>query len=393
MRLVRRGIATTIGIALLALGLSTAPTAMASSQPGAGSPSTANALLRLDRSLSLQDAERLAAELSVHLLGVRYENDKLVGEFYFTEPTSSFLSTFQKEFGTQPRVVGLVAAAPVNAKSTDLIREISVPAGYLEFLPNTDFGGSAWRVFEKEAPALTVPEGAAVTNLWAPGFGEYANVNLPNNRALIWQRFVWSGGHRNPNFRDLNFGLEFEVFQHQPGLSGSRPFCYFSGSGTAVSNYRSLFWAQNANFNWTLYYTNGQSASQLGVYADTNEFADHCSNQGMAVGVRYPGLVSSDGINFELAIRIDAPRGSASTNELGAYIQAQESYSCDSWPWNGTAHTDCMGLNTAISPSIGIDLSQSYTMANINTRDLWAPNVCWNTYDHTTVSEFDCSLL
>jgi hypothetical protein len=352
-------------------------------------------LLTLDRGITLQDAETIARDAGIDLIGVRYENEKLVGEYFFTETTATFLKTFALEFGEHPRVIGLITPGAIDERSSTIApySRYSVPTSIGTFVSEATYEGEAWNRL-REAPPIYDLDGdnfRASSLSWAPGFAEYINVNLPNNRALVWQRFVWSGGDRNPTYRDLNFGLEFEVFQNQPGLAGNRPACSFGATGTPATNYKNLFWAQNQGYNWTLFYTNGFSASQLGAYADTQDVFDNCADQGMAVGLRSPGLVSSDGVNFELAIRIDAPRGAATTNKLGAYIQTVESGSCDLWPWNGTPHTDCMGLDTTATPTVGVDLTASYTMANISTRNLWAPDACWNTINQSVVDEWNCN--
>lgn len=154
-------------------------------------------------------------------------------------------------------------------------------------------------------------------------------------------------------------------------------------------------------FNWSGGYNyNPTSAGSLGAYADYNDAFDGCRIETIGVGIRWPDQLTYDGYSYEVAINIEASRGSVNSSKIGAYIHQVESYSCNAWPWNGTASTDCMGLNQNVAPTNGIDNAGSHVMLNVN-RNFSAPNSCWETFPvaqlqpngaNDTINRFDCTL-
>lgn len=398
---------TTAGIALLLAGLPLpAVHAEGLDEDKKAETITVYAPVELDRNVSFQDALLLGESSDLNIVGYRYENYDVVGEYFpGSRDPQVFLNEFEKDFGTEPQVSGLIAAVekPVSYAQTreGVAFNLQVPPGIETFRSVPSYAGSAWdELKESRKSEVVAPfdgDAALQTATWEPNFAEFGTKELPDNRAMIWERYVWnvSSGH-HPVYRDLDWGLEFEIKQHNSSpiwIGQNRPFC-------ALTNYKLHFWAINQAYDWTVYAPYGDLTT-IGAYADTNDLSDACAEQTMSIGFKNPGQVWDDGYGYtELAILINAPGGTlAESSPISGYIDTVDSYSCDPAPWNGTPHTDCMGLDyNATYPGPG---PASYATLDVS-RGYIAPDSCWNTYfdaqvlpDSTVghVWKFDCTYL
>jgi hypothetical protein len=366
----------------------------------------------LDHAVSLQDAASLGSATD-EVVGFHYENPGIVGEYFTSsEPIATFLKNFAAQTGTAPKVVSIIGSRAVGSAQeaktvSGDVALLHVPTSMKVFSPDASTNGANWtRMQRARSSAVSAisrrkalgPLSVSAVSSYQPAYAQYGTSNQAGI-AGVWQYFNWSGGY-NPNFRDPNFGLEFKVFQSNPDVfAGVRPLCADAYGNPGPVPHGS-FWAQNQSFNWTIYY-NPTSAGSLGAYADYNDAFDGCRIETIGVGIRWPDQLTYDGYSYEVAINIEASRGSVNSSKIGAYIHQVESYSCNAWPWNGTASTDCMGLNQNVAPTNGIDNAGSHVMLNVN-RNFSAPNSCWETFPvaqlqpngaNDTINRFDCTLL
>jgi len=374
---------------------STFPAQAVTTPPRSDPARTVTQFTPLARSVSIEDASRLGSKLGLNVVGYRYENPGIIGEYFQSDADSNaqFVASFRAFNGTEPQVVGLITRVPApsaDTRSTNSIRStpspLPVPSDLPTFAPPKIDNAPAWdRMQHARSRAETTSQTASalrIARTWQPTYGQYMTFNQ-NGRAKIWQDLIWSGygSDSTPLNRDLNWGLEFEVNQQISYYSNTaRPACGLaSDPNSPAALDRNMFWAVNRNYNWTLYYTNTQTPASLGAYADTNDLLDQCNTQSMAIGIRSPGLLTTDGQVYEVAMLIDAPRGTlASTTPISANIQQVEGYSCNGFPWNGTANTDCMGLNQGARPN-GVDNNTNHGMLN-SSRGYRAAGSCWETY-------------
>ena len=361
----------------------------------------ANVLVHLSTAVTLPEAIRLGAGLDKNIVGYRFENDGVVGEYFprGDEP-SDFLEQFRTDFGMQPRIVSLVSAVEVATDpqrvGAEVIPEtIKVSSSGPSELFSSSREGARWDALKQgrelaESPGRAESTGQTVlsdsvdadlsanatTTLlsWEPTIARFAlrNAGTPQ-QASIYQEYVWSEPGFSPSLRDTNTALEFEINQHNANAllwPGFRPNC--------IANYREHFWAKNANYTWGVFSPYGFASVGIGAYADTDELFDVCGLQSMAIGISNPGNVNDDGNGFtQLGMWIAADRGSAATDShVSGVIQAVEKLRCNIWPWNGVVSTGCVGLNTnyvynGFGPS-------SYLTLNEN-REVRAPEKCWLT--------------
>lgn len=226
--------------------------------------------------------------------------------------------------------------------------------------------------------ALSAPdlENQRAEMSWVPDFSQFALKNRTQGSqsfANFFERYVWSEPSQKPIFRDLDFGLEFEINQHN-GSAIHAGIRY----ATCVPGIKEHFRAVNYGFSWGAIAPYGWYAGP-GAYGDVNDWFDPCSQQSMAIGIREPGYVNSSPFgDAELILWIDAVRGTLATeNKVSGVIQAVEGLSCQAPPWNGTINTDCMGLNGGV---VYNDVGPTYYTTLNASRDFWAPNLCWVTY-------------
>ncbi len=179
------------------------------------------ATMKLDRSISLLDAAAFSSNSGLRVLGYRYENPGIVGEFYNTMPVEQFVSEFRKLNGTDPQVVALIVNAGGGA--TDYERRASpqqsipVPDDIVTFSAPPAVGGS---ISEKRisaqnrASSLEAAKSgiAAIAPTFQPSYSQYETFNQ-NGRAKIWEDHIWAASYSSPLNRDLTYGLEFEVNQ------------------------------------------------------------------------------------------------------------------------------------------------------------------------------------
>lgn len=369
-------------------------------------------LVELSGPLSLEDAVDIAEGRERPVVGYRFENDGVVGEYFPNgEDPDLFQARFFGDFGMDPTIIGLVeqvetARDPREAGSEMSPQAITVPQARTMTQPQSSRSGQVWdelahgrdvaseqsllqEEVEVDLPSEStvldsgeIGQRAAIELDWQYTFGRFGLRNRGSSpqMANIYQEYIWSEPTQSPLFRDLNTALEFEINQHnmswilgQDTQGYQRPNC--------IPNVSEHYWATNRGFTWGVVSPYGFASQGIGAYADTNDLSDFCSVQSMAVGISNPGNVNDDGYGTtQMAIWIDANRGNvASQSHVSGTIQAVEKLSCDNAPWNGAVGTDCVGLNYFYTYNGEGESAYGTLQRN---RDAWAPTLCWMATRH-----------
>ncbi|MBN9224258.1 MULTISPECIES: hypothetical protein [unclassified Microbacterium] len=353
----------------------------------------------LSQPVGLSEAIDIAEASSMPIVGYRFENDGVVGEYFPNgQQPEEFRQTYIADFGMEPRIVGLVKEVAVDFDAKPGAERspetLEVDAG---LSARYNFGTSReGKMWDRLAAGLSAADSLGVLQdpidqagiteetseplaqrstlalSWEPTFARFDLRDTSAGKARIVQEYVWSEPGYDPALRDLDTALEFEINQHNDNilLTGVRPNCF-------SWNYQDHFWAKNSGYTWGVASWFGFSYG-IGAYADTNDLTDSCYVQSMAIGISNPGNIGDDGYgNRQVALWMLADGGAlAADSEVSGVIQAVEKLSCDNWPWNGQISTDCVGLNTSYTYS---GYGPTYYTTLSRSRGFRAPEKCWQT--------------
>lgn len=334
-------------------------------------------LVELPMPMHLEEAAVAAAQLDADVLGYRYDNGSLVGEFYPGPDNTpeSFLAMFAREYDSEPRVVGVVATfesadAADSAEMTPSSRRRSFepPAintatldGTLQNLsgnnpgvdnssvgrPTSMSSGSEWRA---DAVGVAVTEAGAT------------DTRVHFDQAIRWDG-AGSGG--SPTEIPMGYGVEFAVDAWNDLPVG--PAEYWPACQLAADQ---KFVAFSSGVNWSIYSVGNQSnLADAQPYFD-DHVLDSCNRQTFTVGLRYPQLIgtTTEG-DYQVLTQIDAPRAGWDTNRISAEHQLVDDVACD---LNDDYLSWCMGAGL-LSPE-GIP---AYRMVLSDLRGWHAPDRCW----------------
>lgn len=435
---VRRGMIAITATLVLAAGFLTNPQSGAEAGVTEGSgvsfetdtkptpPDETVVIQRFEHSLSLGDALRFVSDQDIEARGFRIENDEIVSEYWPSDSLTpaQYLEWFDDLYGTAPQVAGIltevkneiVQAPPAEGGSdskgtpealpvpVETPPNLSVSAP--EFLAPDPGDGSAWDRFDGSAveganaealPAIELASSQAVffekgssnavpaavdtaRQRWFPDAMEY-RIERWNSRQHFYIFANWGNGssararpqsvvsNRGGSWT-VDYGMEFEVNLRNDEIGGViRPLC--------PDGYRNEFIALNTGYTWGVTLGRDSYAGSLGAYADTNDVADECGKQSMAIGLSKPWNMPRNSAGVEqILISINAPVGNAGSSRITAGVQLVDDRSCQVYP--NASLTDCMG-DSLIAPQD----AEAGRPALSETRK-WeaAPFRCWMSLNH-----------
>lgn len=341
--------------------------------------------LDLDHGLNLMNAEKVAAGLSEEVVGYRFENGNVVGEY---SPDSSlshaqFLELFLTDYGTEPLVTQLVVEREASSDDTGLKRTQIAPLGAdlpAASPPAVEYGGGLLDRNKQTNAAKSAPAAAtlAASPDWRPdqtNHGIFAAGGTP----FFGQQFTWQGNGLQTNLPS-NVGLEFEINQVNNSVFApynKRPACF-------DNQYKDRHWAKNYNYTWIATdWFGSSSAAAMGAYADYNDLSDACGVSSIAVGLREPKALTSTGGAYAMTtldLVIYAPAGLASSVAFSGNVQAvSEHYCTASSLGQNMSNTDCMGV-TEIQQTWAGYPAGTYNRGTLNITNGWTlPMRCWST--------------
>lgn len=100
-----------VSTVLVVLTMAIVPVSIAHAEPSPDAkPELVRTLIQLHGAAPLDDAVALGPDLDGEVIGYRYENNGLVGEFYPSSAYSNaqFLADFSAKYSSSPRVIALV---------------------------------------------------------------------------------------------------------------------------------------------------------------------------------------------------------------------------------------------------------------------------------------------
>ena len=143
---------------------------------------TTRVTLNLAKAQSLQDAAGLAAGLEEPVLALTFQNDGVEGEFALNglETADAFTDGFEANYGTTPRVTGLVVERPVDsltdqARSLGSSTEEVIPVSGEEFVAEpVDLSPALSAQFDNKADGLRDQSRVAADPIdWRPNDAQF----------------------------------------------------------------------------------------------------------------------------------------------------------------------------------------------------------------------------
>lgn len=378
-----------------------------------------NTIQALSSTVSLRDAVSLAEAVESEVVGYRLSNRNVVGEYFPRDglTVEQFEACARVELGIEPAISGLVVETTVPASertpSIAPLPEIQVPEElHVEAAPSRSIGGefvsrAAERSAQRRAPA-SQPLSATATD-WRPDSVYHQILNLDGTESLypyehlegvsgagFMALYHWTA-EGDPALTPDFYGLEFEVNLYNDYddviPDGLRPFCpHWLFHNLPDPWYHEHFYAQNRNYTWiasdffSLDWEGGNMEATV-AYADTNDWSDPCNRNSIAVGLRYPGELTSLADQAALLLIIIAPNGNQQSSRAGALIQAVDEVACIMYPW--VNQTDCMGVTGLAWPDESLP---RYRYSLGEDRHWEVPNLCWESHDRGDVDPIlvDC---
>jgi len=294
---------------------------------------------------------RAAADSDQDIVGIRFENDQIVGEYFLhsQQTPEAFLSEFTERYGTVPQVAGLIVEVPRRLPE-DKTRHVPLPVidtGSIDFVAPEIPEAKLDELFLHEQPAA---EDASAARFAFP-YWEPEQVFVRVWRTGSSQKFTNSIYWNTTTYPQLLTGpkgieIEVTLVNEATGVRGSILPWELCGPG-----FRDEFIAKNYNWNsWSVSSPHGSLAASY-PYADLNDLFDSCGENVMAIGFASPYDMPTfyDGPYADLETYIDAQVGVRSSSTLFAGLQLVDSSWC---PFDGSiAFTDCMGLFAPSLPS------------------------------------------
>jgi len=353
--------------------------------------------------IELDDALNISESYPGDVVGVRFENDQVVGEYFLggDKSPAEFLAQFADMYGTQPEASSLLVAvdyrdpelagsARGSSPTYEPLAEIDVPGtpfvaprmtseDAAELRENNRGGPETVSAGSQKVSASSATAAAAATTVrWQPQV-VYAGTIRSGKSQYFYNSLDWYAPY-GPKTLTGPIGIEFEI-NIQNGASGTR--------GSVVPgqicgpNFRDQFIAKNYNLNsWSISSYYG-GVSKAYPYADLNDLFDPCGLNSMAVGLASPYDLPNfpAGPNASLETFIDAKVGTKTSSLVSGNLQLVDSSLCT---FNGTfAFTDCMGLQ-------GVDPAWKYatSRSTLNETRAWkaSPEKCWVSADYGRIA-------
>jgi len=284
------------------------------------------------------------------VVGVRFENDQVVGEYFLGSDKSpdEFLKEFADTFGTVPQVASLLVEMPKRDGATKHLPLAEVETGSPPFVAEPIPDQKLEEIFgkyrdEDTSARLAFPD-------WEP-----QNMHPGTFRSggsQYFANFIEWGTSTDPTDIPGSFGIEFgiDLYNGAVGTRGS-----VLPGDICGPNFRDQFIAKN--YSWNSWWT-ASGAGSLALaypYADLNDFLDSCGRNAMTIGFASPQDMPIWGAGpwgMEITTMIDAKPGVTSSSSLGGGAQLVNSASC---PFDGSvAFTDCMGIPVIPPPGVAV---------------------------------------
>lgn len=378
-----------VASAILVLTASLASTTPAAAGPGIADSTPALELTRFqvpfESSQSLSEAVVTKSLFGYPVLGYRFENDEIVGEF---SPSSevgvdNYLADFFADYGTAPEVKFAIIEIPVELARKLHEDEARAPAkaplraeAAFEASPVDPVKIDALLAqFRARNPEKPEPRTARTATTWKP---TQADIQVFRDSIFVdfSQYYYWDGSTARTGVMNSADGWEAEVniYTSHPDFQGGER------GGSQCPGAKDRPFAKNYNWTWSALVNTGSGmttlASAANAYADYNDLQDACNRNSMAIGIRSPQAIPSypDGMQ-EVLLNIQALRGQDETGRIGGVVQAVNGTWCSLNPW--LSNTDCMGVGQSSS-------GNRLTLAEW--RNWIAPNKCWQSFSYGDVA-------
>lgn len=281
--------------------------------------------------LTLDDAIAATGAADVPIVGYRFTQPGLEGEFYVDAiAPEAFLADFQYEYETQPEIVAAIVAED-PAASTE------VESGLAEAVAKLSIDA-----FRAPAPVLRSVESIAmaptnslsdpplpVEHPWTPGPSTFiyswrdsvVDSGVTRSTATIETNQAWMDGH-DPETLDPWWVLEIDVSQYNPELGDvMRPLCPigylddFWASRTSATNTGVRWWAVETEVGDPI------DHSGIGAYWDWVDTLDACERQAMAIGIAHPQEIPLNAAGVPVVVtRINTFEGTQARTLFGAGV-------------------------------------------------------------------------
>lgn len=364
------GLETTSSFASIGLG--------ATASPGEEDPVLIT--VPFEHSVSLQEAIAATERTTYDVVGFRYDNPGIVGEYYLGSGIApdEYLKDFTAQYGSAPQVVAAITEQPKDAVSKGTKGQkqsaVTLPVEVPEFVA-PPIGGPAVESLDTfiseqstEQMAITASSYVAVRDSWKPS--EVSVMIQNQGSSNYFEQFAYWPGPSSPANVPYHVGVEIEVNLYNSASTAGRPAC--------AIGYKDAFFAKNYGWNWAVWNSNYAPLTGVGAYADYNDLSDPCNRNSIAVGMRYPKNIptSPNNSGYAIGVSITAPKGNQASNRIGAVWQLVDDTYCSNSSDNGL--TDCMGLGGLQLPS-GMDGARGVLAES---RNWTAPDRCWTSGDY-----------
>ncbi|WP_223874826.1 hypothetical protein [Salinispora oceanensis] len=327
-------------------------------------------VVTLPARVGVQDALTTAFKADVTVLELRFSGNGVVGGLMPTVgATAKDQATwvelaFQRRFNRTPAVSALVvppstSAAQINALQAAMaavpqVVVTSTPAAASKKLPATHTGSPMQPLdgsIDEHFPSIW--EGDTYRTVYPP-------VQAERRAYDYWFTYESAYGAQPSSFPN-DWGMEIGITTWNDSLPGwvVRPFC---PPGFGDSDWD--FWSGTYEMGG-IWGTNVPDASA--PYADYNIASDGCDENGVEVGIGFPGQLVQDTLYLAF---VELYPGTQSASRMAASV-SMKSNDCNDLGLS--PQTDCMGLNTNRNPPAGFDGSATLINATRN----WTAPACF----------------
>lgn len=339
-------------------------------------PDVTTVIRPIDHAITMTQAVALGTQIGETILGYRYENDLVIGEYV---PTADFTPVqfddgFINNYGTSAQVVAFVVERPTVI---DASGNLATPNGatFISNLPqfvavaghgtaNAKLQNFATRA-RSTAPIEKISATTASVE-WRPTQVE-TDVTHYGNRAYFSTYLAWLPGSSPQNLPRL-YGFEVQVdLFNNASSTNVRPRC-------ATSTYKDDFFAKNHGYSWSVLNSDySPLPKSINAYADVNDYLDKCNRNSMSIGIANPLNIplSPNNVGYALLLTINAPKGTQNSNLISGDIQLVDRTFC-ALSLGTTSLTDCMG----VAQILPVDVPAH--RATLGAYHNWAaPDRCW----------------
>lgn len=294
------------------------PTQLSKKPPDRRSDS-AHTLVPLPHPISAPSATKL---ISPNVTGLRFHDKGIVGEYYLKPGESPQFATkdltqkIQKNYGTQPKITGIIMKSPDRQQAARLQQE----AAGIEEAPDD---GAVPRLKQpsggEKGESIPLTKGFAPSiSSWAPSRVVSRAYESDRNGVTLNQQYFWNETTNRLSDMPDDWGMELQFGLVNETIDGNHPLCpagtddnFWAARGTAFGEVRL----------WTV--AGLTSDDGPGAYFDGNDSADLCSRLGFDIGIGYPkNIVAQPSSLAEIGTLIITDRGTRPSSKFFAEAQA-----------------------------------------------------------------------